>query len=314
MCVSIVMRFVYGIYCTRHFEESKYHFVYDATVVKDMLKFSGYNYLGAAAHILRYQGLNVLTNMFFGVTVNAARGIAASVESAVSHFVGNFTMALNPPITKAYARNDLSYMHSLVCNGAKYSFFMMMALVLPIIFEAPIILRIWLKIVPDYTVLFLRLTMVIILIDILSNTITTAILATGDIKLPQLVLSPLMIMVFPVTYLFFKIGMPAYFAYVVFGVAVTLRIVVELYFLQKFIKLSPLYFIRKVIKPSFVVSACALLPFILQLRMDESLLRLMIIVMLSLLWSAFCVFFVGMNKDERKIVINKVKNIILKKK
>ena len=310
MTVSIIMRIIYGLYCSRNFQESNYCLVYNKAILKEMLSFSGYNYMGAAAYVLRYQGINLLTNLFFGVAINAARGIVASVESAVSQFVGNFTMALNPPITKAYARDDITYMQKLVCQGAKYSFFLMMALVLPVFFEAPIILKLWLKIVPDYTTLFLRLALVTLLIDVLSGTITTAILSTGDIKFPQIVLSPVMIMVFPVSYFLFKIGMPAYSAYVVFGIIVIIRIIIELLFLQRMIKMPAIYFVKSVLRPCFIVLFLSLLPFMMSLNYDYSLLKLFLIVPSSVIWSCVCVYYWGITNEERLYLNEKSRNLL----
>ena len=89
-----------------------------------MLSFAGWSFLGNGAYLLNTQGVNILMNMFFGVAVNAARGIAGQVDSAVQSFVVNFTTAMNPQIIKSYAAGDLNYMHTLVCRGAKYSYFM----------------------------------------------------------------------------------------------------------------------------------------------------------------------------------------------
>lgn len=305
MMVSMLMSIIYGLYCSSNYQESKYCYIYDRTILREMLTFSSYNYMGAAAYILRYQGINLLTNLFFGVAINAARGVVASVESAVSQFVGNFTMALNPPITKAYARGDITYMQKLVCQGAKYSFYMMMVLVLPVFFEAPIILEIWLTNVPAYTSLFLRLTLAIMLIDILSGTITTAILSTGDLKFPQMVLSPVMIMVLPISYLLFKIGFPAYYSYVVFGIIVIIRIIIELFFLQRMIHMSAIYFVKSVLRPCAIVLFFSLFPFVISFSFNYSLLRLFLIVPFSLIWSSICVYCFGITGDERKYLDEK---------
>lgn len=100
------------------------------------------------------QGVNMLMNMFFGVTINAARGVANQVDSTVQQFVNNFTTAINPQITKSYASEDLPYMHKLVCIGSKYSFFLTWFFALPLLLEADIVLKIWLKTVPAYAPVF----------------------------------------------------------------------------------------------------------------------------------------------------------------
>lgn len=121
--IALIIRFIYGVYCKRHFEECNYKFVYDNTLFKKMFSFAGWNFLGAGSALLMSQGVNILMNMFFGVTLNVARGIANQVDNAVQQFVNNFTTAINPQITKSYATDNLSYMHQLVSVGSKYSFF-----------------------------------------------------------------------------------------------------------------------------------------------------------------------------------------------
>ena len=128
------------------------------------------------------QGVNIITNIFFGVTVNAARGIATQVEGVVKQFVNSFTTALNPQITKSYAAGNKDYMFKLVCRGAKYSYFLMLFFVIPFMFEAETILKLWLKEVPLYTSLFLRLTLIGTMFDLLGNSTANACWATGQVK------------------------------------------------------------------------------------------------------------------------------------
>src|SRR5690606_13730712 len=129
--------------------------------------------------------VNILLNIFFGPAINAARGIAFQVRGAVNSFVYNFQIAMNPQIIKSYAINDLKYMHELIYQGAKYSFFLLFVISLPILFETEMILRLWLKIVPDYTVIFTRLVIINILIDSVSGPLMTGAQASGKIKVYQ---------------------------------------------------------------------------------------------------------------------------------
>ena len=123
MCaVAVVIRFIYGHYCKKNFAECTYHFHWDKDILKQMFGFAGWNFLGSGSFLLMTQGVNILMNMFFGVTLNAARGVANQVDNAVQQFVTNFTTAINPQITKSYATGNLSYMHQLVSAGSKYSF------------------------------------------------------------------------------------------------------------------------------------------------------------------------------------------------
>ena len=150
--------------------------------MKEIADFAGWNLIGSGAYLFNTQGVNMAMNIFFGVTVNAARGIATQVESVVRQFVTNFTTALNPQITKSYAAGNMEYMYTLVCRGAKYSYFLMLVFAVPFMFETDIILKLWLDNVPQHTATFLRLAMIGTLCDILGNSTANACWATGNIK------------------------------------------------------------------------------------------------------------------------------------
>ena len=120
------IRLLYGWYCKRHFEECHFGWVYDKELVKEIFGFAGWNFIGSASGVLKDQGVNVLLNIFSGPSVNAARAVATQVSSAVSQFSTNFMTALNPQITKSYATNEREYTFSLICKGARLSFFLLL--------------------------------------------------------------------------------------------------------------------------------------------------------------------------------------------
>lgn len=311
--VSVLMRFLYSFYCNRHFKESIYHFVFNKSILKEMGKFAGWNYLGATAAILRTQGLNVLMNIFFGVTVNAARGIATQVESAVVMLVNNFSVAMNPQITKSFATGDKTYMHSLVCRGAKYSYFLMLIASVPIMAETPLILQLWLGNVPDYAVVFLRLTLVVVLLDTLSDTLTMAMQATTDIKKFQTIVSAIVLLILPLCYLCYKNGMPVYVGYILCAVAMVAKLCAELPLLRNMVGLPVgMYFDQVITKVAFVTIASTIVPLLIIYYFEPSLLRLIIDVIASALWSLTCISLVGLNREERSFFITKA--ILLKNK
>ena len=151
LVVAIVITFAYFIYCRRHFKECKCFCRIDRFLLKRMLSFSGWNFIGASSAILRDQGVNIAINLFCGPTVNAARGMAVQVNHAINSFAQNFMTALNPQITKSFAVGDSKYMFTLIFQGARLSFYMLLFLSLPVLMSTEYILSIWLKIVPDYT-------------------------------------------------------------------------------------------------------------------------------------------------------------------
>lgn len=124
MLISLAMRFIYSIYCHINFKDCRYKFFIDKDLLKSLLNFSGWNFIGSSAGVLNNQGINVLTNLFFGVTLNAARGVAAQVDNAVNTFVSNFMMALNPQIIKAFSSKNYDYLNKMIISGTKAAFFL----------------------------------------------------------------------------------------------------------------------------------------------------------------------------------------------
>ena len=187
MCgIALLVRFTYGYYCKNHFYECNYHFSWDKQLLKQMFSFAGWNFIGTASAVLRDQGGNILINIFCGPIVNAARGIAFQVNNAVLGFVSNFMTALNPQITKSYAGNNHKYMMTLIFQGARLSFYMLLILSLPILLNTQYILELWLKTVPEHSVLFVQLVLILAMSESISYPLITAIQATGRIRNYQL--------------------------------------------------------------------------------------------------------------------------------
>lgn len=305
--VSLIIRLIYGAYCNKKFKESKFRYYWNKPLFKILMSYAGWNLWGNVAGVVMGQGVNVLLNIFFGPGVNAARGIAFQVRGAVQQFVSNFQMAINPQIIKSYASDNLKYMHQLIFQGAKYSFFLLFIMSLPIFLETEIILRLWLKTVPTYTVIFTRLIIVHILIDCFSGTLMTAAQATGRIKLYQSVIGGLLILNLPISYMFLKLGyapqITLYVSICISGIALFGR----LYILKKLVKLKVISFFKSVILRSVSVGLVAItLPLVIYLNNDPSLARFFILGISSLI-SAFCaIYFVGLDKNEKKFFKRKI--------
>lgn len=305
--VAILIRLIYGIYCKKHFEECTYHYVWNKPLLIKMFGFAGWNYLGTGASILRTQGLNVLMNLFFGTTVNTAKGLVTQVESAVTQFVGNFTMALNPQITKSYAHGDKEYMYTLVCMGAKYSYFLMLVIALPLAFEAHYVLELWLGNVPEFTDIFLQLTLLYVTIDVLSSTLVTSIQATGDIKKYQLFVGLITITIFPISYVLFKIGLPPYSCFIVSAIIMAVKLCIQLPIINEKAGLPVMFYVKRVIIRVVPVSLLiVIVPFLLYFYMHEGLLRFIVIILLSIIWGLVLVYAIGMEKNEKAFVNNKL--------
>ena len=310
--VGAVIRFIYGYYCKRHFEECTYHFVFDKPVLKEMTGFAGWNFLGNGAYMLNTQGVNILMNLYFGVAVNAARGIATQVDAALKQFVNNFTTAVNPQITKSYAQGDLDYMHKLVCRSAKFSAFLMMFFAVPIILETNTILTIWLKTVPDYAVIFLQWIIISSFMDtVLANSLVTSMFATGKIKRYQIIVTTVGCLVFPLSWIAFKLGFEPQIGYILYFIIYTILLFVRLYLLKDMVKLPVMMYIREVLyKLAPVIVVGFAIPGILILTMDASWLRLILVCLLSVLVTAASEYFIGLSNKEKDFVAEKIKLVI----
>jgi O-antigen/teichoic acid export membrane protein len=303
MLVQLFMRLIYGLYCVRRFPESKYSFLFDRKLICEMGGYAGWNYLGTVAFLLRTQGLNILMNLFFGVAINAARGIVAQVENAVLQFVSNFTTALNPQITKSYARNDLTYLNMLVCQGAKFTFYLLLLMVIPLMFETPIILRIWLGEYPERSVLFMRLTLCVVLIDKLCDTITMALLASGDIKKLQIMAGASVIPVIPIAYILYSYGAPDYVGYALCMMVLVAKFLLELYLAKVQVGIPITYYLREVLlRILFVLLLSLVVPSYIYLNYEESYVRMISLFIFSTIFTSLAIYYTGINSGERFLI------------
>lgn len=312
LLVGAIIRFIYGYYCERHFEECTYHFILDKPVLKEMTGFAGWNFLGNGAYMLNTQGVNILMNLYFGVAVNAARGVATQVDAALKQFVNNFTTAVNPQITKSYAQGDLDYMHKLVCRSAKFSAFLMMFFAVPIILETNTILTIWLKTVPDYAVIFLQWIIISSFMDtVLANSLVTSMFATGKIKRYQIIVTTVGCLVFPLSWIAFKLGFEPQVGYILYFIIYTILLFVRLYLLKDMVKLPVMMYIREVLyKLAPIIVVGFAIPGILILTMDAGWLRLILVCLLSVLVTAASEYFIGLSNKEKDFVAEKIKLVI----
>ena len=298
--VAIIIRIIYVIYCRRHFQESKYQRVRDKELVREMTSFAGWGFVTNTAYIFNTQGVNILINLFFGVAVNAARGIATQVETALSQFVNNFTMALNPQITKLYATGSIQEMNVLVVRGAKLSYYLSLFICLPFILEAPYVLGLWLVDVPDHTVAFVRLSIIATMADRIGGTGYTACMATGNIKKYVILITSIGFLVFPITYVVYKFGAPVETTYIVFFVIYVIIDIVRLFIMKGLFPFSIGEFVKEVFIKTIVVTLFAVLaPLAIVYFLPSSFVRLLLTVFVSVLFTSLFTYIVGLTSGER---------------
>ena len=204
--LAVSVRAIYGVYCRKNFSESSFKFIIDKELLKKMFSFAGWNFIGSTSGVLRSQGINVLVNIFCGPAVNAARGIAMQVNGALSGFAGNFMTAVHPQITKSYALGNKDAYENLVFKSSKFSFFILMIIYLPLIIESKFIISAWLVEVPEYTIEFVQVILVLTLIESYSNPLIYLLLSTGNIKKYQILVGTIQILNFPIAYILLKLG------------------------------------------------------------------------------------------------------------
>lgn len=306
---------IYWIYCRLHFQECKSMAVFERAKFYEMFSFAGWNIIGNMAFAIRTQGSNILLNIFFGPSVNAARGIAHQVGSAVQLFVTNFQTASNPQIVKTYASEEYSETLKLVCQCTKYSFYLILLLSLPILFQTEYILTTWLDHVPYYSVLFVQLILINEIIDTLSISLKMYVKATGKIKWYMIIQGGFYLFALPVIWLFLKNGFSPTSSLVVLIIFTFTGTFLRLFLIQKVdSKFSSVLFIKSVLPRVLLVSIlsytiCLCLNYFFK---TESLISFVIMSSLYFITTAAIIWLIGLDTVERSKISVIVKNKINK--
>lgn len=216
LCRALIVRVLYGLYCRRHFPESRGRLVWDKALFHSMAGFSTWSTIGSSANVFNTHGVNIVVNLFFGVAVNAARGVAAQIEGLARSFVVNFLTSINPRITKSWAAGEKEYCFELVRKGIKFTYLGIFVFLVPVVYEAEWLLGVWLAEVPAHAAVFVRLTLVGLLVDLSANAALTLLLADGRIRNYYLITGFVSYMCLPLVWLCFKLGAAAEWAYVCF--------------------------------------------------------------------------------------------------
>lgn len=312
--VALIHQLVYWLYAKRHFIEAQFSIVKDKRLYKEIFGFAGMNFIGAFASILANQGMDIVLNLFFGVGINAARGISNQILSAVTRFVNDFMTALNPQITKEYASGEHEKSRLLCLQGSKFSFFLMMIFSVPLFFKIPYILEIWLGNYPDYSILFVRCAMILSLSTLLSNSLITEILATGNLTSTTFWIGGIRLLALPLAYIVFRVGGgPEYGYYTLFFIEIIslfvrlriLEVITKMTFIRDFIK-------RVGIRILPIVVCVGIINYFLASFFSDTLLGLLIYAINSCLLSVLFVAIAGLDKNERTAILGLIKAKISK--
>lgn len=317
-CLPLITLTIMKIYCHRKYEECSINFYkyWDRDVVKKITSFSGWNFLTAISSLLTLQGLGVVLNHFFGSVANAAQGIANQVNGQLSSFSANLMKALNPVIVKTTVNSDSDSINRVTLTGCKISTLLIIFFSIPVMLKMQYILHLWLKEVPEWTVLFCRLQLIYTIISQISNPAATAVYGNGNIKYYAIFKSIMNLLPIILTYISFTLGGDPIWLYVpliVFmGIGGDIVIII---FAQKLCGVSISKYLTNVILP--LIGICIIMLLfggIFTIITKDSILSLLgcciitsIAMLIGLMWFCF-------SNYEKSIIKQLCNSIILKLK
>lgn len=302
---------VYYVYCKKKFIECQFKINKEKKLFIEMLSFAGWSFVGNFGISAKDYGVNIILNLFFGPAVNAARGVAYQVSSAINGFVSNFQMAANPQITKRYAHGEKESMIALIKGASKFSFYLLAIIIIPVILRADYILDLWLVDVPDFSVLFLQLILIMALVNTMYGPLSTAMLATGKVKIYQITVAVIMFLDVPISYLILNLGASPYSVAVIGIISAFIALLARLFLLDKCIHIGFVsFFAEIIIRNIMVFCVMILVPCLLNAYIQDTFGGLLIIGLFSIMWSCFIIYILGLTKYERNIVYNKLKEFI----
>lgn len=309
--IQIALLLMYFFYCKSKFKECKFTGKFNREYGKKVGSFVSWNLIGSLAGVAKEQGVNVVLNIFFGPAVNAARGIAYQVLGKLNGFVSNFQMAMNPQIIKNYASGELVSLYKLVFRGAKFSYLLLLTLSLPIVVEASLVLSLWLKEVPQFTVIFLQITIFTALINTLSNPLIITMHATGKVRDYQVVVGCLSLLTLPLVYIALKLGAAPYMAMVIAFLVELVCHFARLYMLVRSIDFPMVAFLRSVTFRMVLITMISLvLPALAHQTIAITSWRFIVVCILSLMSTIGFGYYLGFNKADRNILRTKVATVV----
>lgn len=307
MLTDLVDNIIYRIYCKKKFTTASYHWIWDKSLFKELLSFSSWSLFGNAANVFVQQGLNILVNIFYGVTLNAALGVANQVASKVVQFFSNFQTAFNPQIVKYYAEGKKEEFFKLIYRSSRLSYYLMFIVSFPLMLKIDDVLNLWLVDVPKFTGIFCQLILVFYLIEAVTGPLWMSVQATGKIKTYQLLVSIVNFINLPIIYICLKVGFPVWTVW-----AVRIVIDIAIYIVRCiYLKINlgmPLYqYYKEVLQPVLLVTVISLpLPILFEENIRGYWINLFGSLSLSVICAFFAIVYLGLKKNERE----KIKSLV----
>ena len=313
MCTFILNRVIYTIYCKRTFKECRYSIHFPRKLFKEMISFAGWDLFGVFAWACSTQGLTILLNIFFGPMVNAARAIAGQVIGVIKGFTGNFSTALNPAITKAYGAREYGYMTKLMYSGSKLIFILLFTMMLPLFIKCHYVLKLWLNMVPEYSVAFIQILIIQSVIQTMWNPLFVSGLATGKIRQFGLITSCLMIIKLAAAYIIMKMGASPVWTVAIISLWELLAYGVQHYTLGRLTDYRFSDYFRKVLRPTLgVIVLVGLAIYWFNTLLNDSIPHLILLCCVSCPLSLLLSYILLLNHEERQFVKRTIKTRLSK--
>ncbi len=305
--IHILVWVFYRWYCIRNFEECTLKLGYDKKLYREIFNYVGWNAIGSFAFMGNNQGVTVLLNLFFGTAVNTARGLAQAISGYVNQFVSNFQVAVTPQIMKYHASGQDGQMNHLIINNCKYSSYLLMLMGIPVFLEAEFIMRLWLGQVPEYTVPFVRITLVQMMVQAIDFPIGYGIHAFGKMKLPNLTSSLVYLSGLPVCYLLLRAGLSPVAAYIVIMSVYPMALVADLWVLHKYSGFDRVHYFKAVVcKTVLFIVAAVVIPCMIHLHLSEGWVRFISVGCSSLAISSAIIYRFGLSVPMRRKVVQTI--------
>lgn len=309
MLAQISTTLIYRIYCIRHFKECKLNFKgLTMPMFKELLSFSGWNFVGNIANVCLTQGVNLLLNAFFGPAVNAARGISVQVQNSVSGFCTNFQNAQNPQIIKSYAAGEHVEMHKLIFRASRFSYFLMLLFSVPIIMKSDIIMQIWLKEPPEYTSIFVQYTMGFGLVQSLANPLLTGAIATGSVKKIMSIIATFFCMIIPVCYIALYFGADPVSVFFIQLIMYIIAHIIRLWIVSKQLNFQKNKYLKDVAIPCIYITIMSfVVAYLINLLLIDNIVNNLLFCLTSIASTAFIIVSIGLKGNEKKQIFNIIK-------
>ena len=311
MLISVFNLITNHIYCRLKFHETKFKLSWDWIIYKDIMHFAGWALIGNFIFFFYTQGINLLLNAFCGPAVNAARGIAVQVQGVISNLSNNVQTAINPQITKSYAIKDLDRMYALIFASSKFCFYLLLLISLPILIETKFVLTLWLGTIPDYTVNFLRIILLCVLLNALINPMFTAHLASGRMAIYYIPHSILMYSFMIITIYYIKKTRIPESVFVCYLCMNLIGYVMKIFILHIQIGLKPTTYVNRVLIPViFVFCTSLIVPFTVHQCLEEGWIAFFSTSFAAILSVLLSVFLLGITTNERQLATTFIRNRI----